>query len=91
MTKSYSIAAARGCLPQLVHGVEAGKAVELTRRGRPVAMLLSIEEYRRLEGQKADFRAALQSFRAGHDLSVFEDDDIYRDIRDKSPGRVVEI
>lgn len=48
MEKSYSIAEARNDLASIVHDVEGASAVELTRRGRPVAVLLSVEEYRRL-------------------------------------------
>lgn len=44
----YSIAEARQMLPRLVHRVEAGKPVEITRRGKPVAALVSLEAYARL-------------------------------------------
>ncbi len=48
MARSYSIAEARDQLARLVHRAESGRAVELTRRGRPVAVLLSASEYERL-------------------------------------------
>lgn len=48
MPRDISIAEARNKLPALVHSVEGGPAVRLTRRGKPVAMLVSLEEYERL-------------------------------------------
>src|SRR4051812_12210118 len=45
-----SIADARDRLASLVHDVEEGPAVEITRRGRPVAVLVSYHEYQRLLG-----------------------------------------
>ena len=44
----YSIAVAKNRLPTLVHEVESEGAVQLTRRGRPVAVILSGFEYERL-------------------------------------------
>ena len=44
----YSIAAAKNNLSGLVHEVEQGHPVRLTRRGKPVAVLISTEQYERL-------------------------------------------
>ncbi|MEW6488800.1 MAG: type II toxin-antitoxin system Phd/YefM family antitoxin [Thermodesulfobacteriota bacterium] len=44
----YSIAEAKNHLPKIVHEVEQEGAVQLTRRGRPVAVILSGAEYERL-------------------------------------------
>jgi len=44
----YSIAEAKNQLPKIVHEVESEGAVQLTRRGRPVAVILSGFEYERL-------------------------------------------
>jgi prevent-host-death family protein len=43
MSKRYSIAEARNHLPAIVHDAERGKPIHLTRRGKPVAVLLSID------------------------------------------------
>ena len=48
MTERYSIAEARRNLPKLVHEAERGKAVELTRRGESVAMLISRRRFEQL-------------------------------------------
>lgn len=44
MVKRYSIAEAQDSLANLVHEAEGGTRVELTRDGRPVAMILSVLE-----------------------------------------------
>ena len=90
MTKQYSIADARNNLPGLVHEVEHGAAVELTRRGKPVAVLVSIGEYRRLRGdKKGGFWDALQEWRSTVDWENWDDSviDGLLEERDRSPGR----
>lgn len=92
MSKQYSIAAARNQLPAIVHEVEKGQPVELTRRGRPVAVLLSARDYEQLKPKKRSLWEAIQHFRATHDLSDMTDiDEIFADVRDKSPGREVDL
>src|SRR6266513_46011 len=63
MTKQYSIAEARGHLPGIVHEVEHNGPVELTRRGKRVAVVLSIDEYERLTGNSDTFWDRLQAYR----------------------------
>jgi len=62
MPKQYSIAKARDHFTSLVRIVERGSAVELTRRGKPVAVMLSIQEYKRLSTGQASFWEAYSSF-----------------------------
>lgn len=85
-----SIAEARNHLPSLVHQAEAGQPVELTRRGRPVAALVSLEDYRRMQESSPGFWAALQRFRAEVDLDDLDVDAIYAGTRDRSPGREID-
>ena len=48
-----SIAEAKTQLTRLIHQAEQGQAVHITRRGKPVAVLLSEDEYARLrQGQE---------------------------------------
>jgi prevent-host-death family protein len=84
--RKVSIAEARDHLTVLVHDVERGKRVELTRRGKRVAMLVSCDEYDRLRAA----RPALQAWRARlpADFEGFSDDEV-RSWRDPSPGRAV--
>lgn len=60
---SYSIAEARNNLARLVHVAEDGEPVRLTRRGRPVAVLLSLGEYERLRAAGDGLWDRLQRFR----------------------------
>lgn len=48
MPRAWSIAEARDHLPSLVHEAEQGGRVSLTRRGKAVAVLISVSEYDRL-------------------------------------------
>jgi antitoxin Phd len=89
MTKKYSIAQARNHLPALVHDVEGGARVELTRRGQPVAVVLGIEDYQRLAEGRRDFWEAYEDFRREFDLVELgaDPDEIFAGTRDPSPGR----
>lgn len=49
MGKDYSIAQAKQDLPAIVHEVERTGQARLTRRGRPVAVVLSMAEFERLK------------------------------------------
>ena len=88
MVRQYSISDARNNLPNIVKQVEHGPAIELTRRGKPVAVLISREEYERLNPPKPDLWTSIQQWRATHEpLTDAEVDEIFGDIRDRSPGR----
>ncbi|MES2641956.1 MAG: type II toxin-antitoxin system Phd/YefM family antitoxin [Myxococcota bacterium] len=87
MPRAYSIAEARDQLPALVHDAERGGRVSLTRRGKPVAVLISVSEYDRLTAGRTDFLGALIDFRARHDLSELDLGQALDDTRDGSPGR----
>jgi prevent-host-death family protein len=69
MPKSYSIASARAKLADIVDEVEAGSEVELTRRGKKVAVVISAARYARLRGERVAFMTAFDTFRANHDLA----------------------
>lgn len=45
MQNQYTISEAKNKLPAIVHSVEKRPSVQLTRRGRPVAVLKSVGEY----------------------------------------------
>ena len=52
MTRSFSITQAKRRLSRIVRSAEADGAVALTRRGTPVAILMSTAEYDRLRRHK---------------------------------------
>lgn len=63
--QSFSIADARSQLPKIIHTVEKGDVTQLTRRGKPVAVLLSVQEYETLVTQgKGNLLQALQAYDA---------------------------
>jgi prevent-host-death family protein len=85
--KRYSILEAKDHLPRLVRAAERDGAVEITRRGRPVAMLVSMEEYERLHGRRVGFWQALEAFRRGAGRDMWLADDEFLDLRDRGTGR----
>ena len=88
MSRSYSIAEARDNFAAIVRDVEQDSPIELTRRGEPVAVLLSIEEYRRLLAGRKSFWEAYSEFRDEVDLRRLNiEPEIFEDLRDVSPGR----
>ena len=52
MEKDYSIAQAKQDLPAIIHEVERTGHARLTRRGRPVAVVLSMAEFERLKSSR---------------------------------------
>jgi prevent-host-death family protein len=85
----YSITQAKNGLPQLVRDAEAGREVRLTRRGRPVAVLVSAETYDELKAVRPDFMDRYRKFRAEVDLAALslDPDEIFAETRERSPGR----
>jgi prevent-host-death family protein len=90
VTKSYSIATARAQLSDIVDEVEAGSDVELTRRGKKVAVVMSAARYARLRGERVAFMTAYETFRADHDLTDLGlERSFARRLRQKDVGRSV--
>jgi prevent-host-death family protein len=89
MVKKYSIAEARDNFTSVVHEAEEGTRVELTRRGKPVAMLVGTEEFEQMTKGAPSFREAYEIFRREHDLVELDidPDEVFADVRDLSPGR----
>jgi antitoxin Phd len=91
MQKQFSIAEAKNRLPTIVHSVEKGPSVELTRRGKPVAVLLSIQEYELLSRKYTGFWNAVSEFRRKAENEGIEiSDRDFTGLRDLSSGRKVE-
>jgi prevent-host-death family protein len=61
MPKRYSIAEARSNLPSIVGQAEAGREIELTRRGKPVAVLVSLQEGACVAGARVSARPIVGS------------------------------
>ncbi len=92
MSKSYSVADARAHLPDILDDVEAGKEVQLTRRGRPVAVVLSPEKLDTLRGNRSNFADAYRAFSERHSPDeVALDPDFFDSLRERTPGRKVRL
>jgi len=90
MAKTYTIASARAKLADIVDEVEAGSDVELTRRGKKVAVVMSASRYARLCGEQVAFMTAYETFRANHDLAEAGLDRSWsRGLRERDVGRPV--
>jgi prevent-host-death family protein len=92
VAKKYSIAEARSQLPTIVDEAEAGVEVELTRHGRPVAVVVSHREFERLQGRRLHFGDAYRRFLQTHRLGeIGTVRDHSRRLRDRSSGRKVSL
>ena len=90
MNDKFSIAEARSQLPRLLREVETGHAVEITRRGKPVAVVVSAAEFERLREARPGLWDAISAFRIDHDVARkgLDRKDLSA-LRDRSPGRDV--
>lgn len=85
---SFSVAQARINLPTLVHDAEAGTPVEITRWGKPVAVLVSADAYRQLAMSRPRFWDAVTAFREQVNVRQLGlDAQDLRGVRDTTPGR----
>lgn len=70
---SFSIAQAKNRLPALVHQAETTGCVELTRRGKAVAVILSMDEYKSLKNPPTDgWWSSVLAWREQTDFSDWE-------------------
>jgi len=63
MMKTRTIADAKNNLSQLIHQLDAIDAIHLTRHGKPVAVMLSETNYRKLTQKNTSVYQAIQSWR----------------------------
>ena len=88
-----SIADAKNHFPRLVQQAEAGEQVCITRRGRPVAVLLSTEAFERLSAPKPGLSEFLRGWRTEmKEASVpFPEAEVFQNLRDNDPGREIDL
>ena len=86
-----SITEAKNKLTQIVHEVESGESIELTRHGVPAAVLLSFGKYRELTRGIPSFSSLLQNFRESKSDLLLEDIDPLFELRGREEGRKVDL
>lgn len=93
VTKRHSIAEARSSLPSLVREAEAGRAIELTRRGEPVAVLIGRRQYERLVSKSRGFSEVYREFTNQTDLAALaiDPEEVFAGSRNKARGRAVDL
>jgi prevent-host-death family protein len=86
--EQFSIAEARNRFTEVVRRAERGEPVRLFRRGKAVAVVLSIRDYQRLV-KPGDFWTPLARFREQIERGEREgvEPDVFAGVRDRSPGR----
>ena len=92
MKKLYSVGSARANLPAILDDVQSGRVIQVTRRGQPVAVIMSPAEYATLERRQSTFGEACAEFRERfgvQDLGL--DRRFFRALRDPKPGRKVRL
>ena len=89
MSEQHSIADASSHLDELVRKAEEGEAVELTRQGEAVAVLIGQREYERMNGgPRKRFAEALEEWRRTVDWAEMGDPaEVFANVRQRGPGR----
>jgi prevent-host-death family protein len=92
MAKRVTTAQARREWAKVLRSVERGTPVTVTRNGQPVAVVISIDEYRRIgEAKKETLADVFAQFRESVDPSDLDGPDPWAEVRDRSPGRDVRL
>jgi prevent-host-death family protein len=87
-----SVAEARQNFARLIKSAQRGRAVEITRRGKPVAVLLAAADYMALTGQRPSFVQAVHEIRDRLGVEALGiGDDEFEGLRDESSGREVSL
>lgn len=88
MARAFSLAEARHALEEVVQEAARGEPVPLVREGKVVAFVVRPD---RIEEPVDDFVAFLDRFRAERDLEALDAAAAFDDLRDRSPGREVDL
>ena len=92
MPRKYSLADARSNLPRIIDQAEAGVEVELTRHGKPVAVIISLRKLERMRGDRVRFGEAYNAFIQRHSIKALGfDRGFFESLRSKDTGRKVSL
>ena len=77
---------------RLIKRAQQGKTIEITRRGEPVAVLLSATEYSAIMGERSSFIDAMKHVRERLGVDELEIGDAeFEGLRGESPGREISL
>jgi prevent-host-death family protein len=87
-----SVAEARQHFARLIKRAQQGKTIQITRRGEPVAVLLSASEYSAITGERSSFIDAMSQVRERLGVADLEIGDAeFEGLREESPGREISL
>ncbi len=91
MSQQYPIEQIPLNLERILQEVEQGEPVEIIWQGKQVAVMLSASEYERLLGKKLGFWESVEQLRQEYDVenADINPDQVFANVRDKSPGREI--
>jgi prevent-host-death family protein len=85
-----SVAEARQNFARFIKRAQQGKTIEITRRGEPVAVLLSASAYSAITGERSSFIDAMRYVRERLGVDELEIGDTeFEGLREESPGREI--
>lgn len=93
MIRKMSLYDVKNQLSQVVRDAEKGTSTELTRHGKSAAVIIGIEQYTELSRSKSSFSSLYERFCEtwGNGEENGEYTDPFSDIRNREPGRTVEL
>lgn len=91
----YSVTDARAALPDILDQVEAGATIQITRRGKPIAQVTSLDQQNGAQGQKQQtYAESYAEWRRKWQVDETEDEidftALLASIRAESSGRAVD-
>jgi len=88
LNRRVSVVEAKNKLPSIIHEVEQGSIVEITRHGKAVAIVVGQKDYERLKEKGQGFWVTLGKIRnlLSSEGIVFKESD-FLNLRDPSTGR----
>ncbi len=91
MSQQYPIDLISFNLDRILQEVEQGEPIQISWQGKQVAVMLSASEYERLLNKQVGFWESVEQFRQEYQVEKadIDPDQIFADVRDKSPGREV--
>ena len=84
---TMTMSEARASFAKVLTRAQHGESVQDTRDGKPVAAIVSIEEFRKFQEPSVTPSAALREFLRGLDREVLRGPDPWKGVRDRSTGR----